>query len=142
MAALAANESATNSRRVKRKLQQNDAAGLPHGGNRRPFGYDRTKMLVVEDEAVVIRQLVARFLAGESTSSLATWLNESEIASASGQPWRTPTLTAIATSGRVAGSKRLRGEGGETLHQLRDVTKRFVQPWVILARMSALVSSL
>ena len=38
LSAVAANESATKSRRVKRKMDQNAEAGLPHGGYRRPFG--------------------------------------------------------------------------------------------------------
>ena len=42
--AVAANESATKSRRVKRKMEQNAAAGLPHGGYRRPFGYADDKI--------------------------------------------------------------------------------------------------
>jgi site-specific DNA recombinase len=37
LAAMAANESATKSRRVKRKMEQNAAAGLPHGGFARAF---------------------------------------------------------------------------------------------------------
>lgn len=37
LAAMDANEYATKSRLVKRELEQNAAAGLPHGGNRSPF---------------------------------------------------------------------------------------------------------
>jgi hypothetical protein len=44
--AVAANESATKSRRVKRKMEQNASAGLPHGGYRRPFGYADDKITI------------------------------------------------------------------------------------------------
>jgi site-specific DNA recombinase len=64
MAAVAANESAAKSRRVRRKLDQLAAEGRPHGGYRRPFGYEADKVTVRPDEAAVIRQLVARYLAG------------------------------------------------------------------------------
>lgn len=63
--AVAANESSTKSRRVKRKMLQNAEAGLPHGGYHRPFGYDDDKVTVRPDEAQVIRALAERFLAGE-----------------------------------------------------------------------------
>ncbi|MGB8651061.1 MAG: recombinase family protein [Mycobacteriales bacterium] len=108
--AVAANESATKSRRVKRKMLQNAEAGLPHGGYQRPFGFDEDKITVREDEAQVIRALAERFLAGESLRSLATWLDEQGVATVSGKPWRTPTLRALLASGRVAGLRDHQGQ--------------------------------
>jgi DNA invertase Pin-like site-specific DNA recombinase len=93
--AVATNESSTKSRRVKRKMLQNAEAGLPHGGYRRPFGYDDDKITVRQDEAQVIRPLAERFLAGESLRSLATWLEEQGVKTVSGKPWRTPTVRSI-----------------------------------------------
>jgi site-specific DNA recombinase len=110
LAAMAANESATKSRRMKRKNDQRAAAGLPHGGNLRPFGYDQTRMAIVEDEARIIRQMVARYLAGESTRSLAGWLQESGVSTVSGKPWITTSVKQILTSERIAGLRRHRGE--------------------------------
>jgi DNA invertase Pin-like site-specific DNA recombinase len=75
LGAMAAHEFATKSRRVKRKMEQNAAAGLPHGGWQRPFGFDEDKVTVRADEATIIRMLVARFLAGESLRSLAVWMD-------------------------------------------------------------------
>ena len=40
----------------------------------------------------MIRDMVARFLAGESLRSLATWLDDNEVRSVYGKPWRTTTL--------------------------------------------------
>lgn len=109
MAAVAAKESASKSRRVLRKLEQVAAEGRPHGGSARPFGYAQDKIAVVPEEAAVIRTLVARFLAGESSRSLAAWLDESEVATVSGKPWRTTTLKAILTSPRIAGLRQHQG---------------------------------
>lgn len=67
MAAVAANESASKSRRVARKAEQNAAEGKHHKGSVRPFGYESDFITVREAEAAVLRQLVARFVAGEST---------------------------------------------------------------------------
>lgn len=74
--AVAANESAAKSRRVKRKMEQNAAAGIPHGGAQRPFGYAADKVTLIPAEAEVIGTLAERYVAGESLRALATWLDE------------------------------------------------------------------
>lgn len=100
--AVAADESATKSRRVKRKLEQNATAGLPHGGFRRQFGYAEDKINVVPAEAEVIRTLAERLVAGESLRSLASWLEAKGITTGR---WR-----AVADHD-VAGAADLRAEG-------------------------------
>lgn len=110
LSAVAANESATKSRRVKRKMDQNAQAGLPHGGYRRPFGYEDDKITVKADEAQVIRDLAERLIAGESIRSLAMWLDNQGVKTVGGGPWRTPTLSALLTSGRIAGLREHRGQ--------------------------------
>jgi DNA invertase Pin-like site-specific DNA recombinase len=103
-AAVAANESAQKSTRIRRKIQQNVELGKPNGGAQRPFGYEPDKMTVRESEAEIIRQIVARFLAGESLRSLVTWMNVQEIPTmAKATEWRTPTLRQILAGGRIAG---------------------------------------
>ncbi len=54
--------SPTKSRRVRRKQEQNAAAGKPHKGSTRPFGYEADHVTIRQDEATVFRQIVARFL--------------------------------------------------------------------------------
>jgi site-specific DNA recombinase len=110
LAAVAANESATKSRRMKRKLDQRAESGLPHGGYSRPFGYADDKITVLPEEARVIRVLADRFIAGESLRSLATWLDEQGIRTVAGGPWRTPVLRAMLASGRIAGLREHRGQ--------------------------------
>ncbi|WP_230673314.1 recombinase family protein [Rathayibacter sp. Leaf248] len=106
VAAFAAKESARKSERVKRKIQQNVEAGKPNGGPIRPFGYEPDKITVRESEAEVIREIVPRFLAGESVRSLALWLNGRGIpTTGNAEEWRTPTLRALLTSGRIAGMR-------------------------------------
>jgi hypothetical protein len=110
MGAVAANESASKSRRVRRKMEQVAAEGRPHGGSQRPYGYAADKITVVAEEAAIIRTLVARFLAGESSRSLASWLEAQELSTVSGKPWRTGTLKAILISARIAGLRTHRGQ--------------------------------
>lgn len=110
MAAVAANESAAKSRRMRRKWEQNAAAGIPHGGSTRPFGYEADRMTVRPDEAEVVRQVVARYLAGESLRSLCTWLTEQGVSTVTGREWRSPTLRGLLRSGRIAGLREHLGE--------------------------------
>lgn len=110
-AAVAANESARKSERVKRKMQQNVEAGLPHGGSTRPFGYEDDRVTVREAEAKIIREVAARYLAGESMRSLANWMNDQAVPrTGKAEVWRTPTLRTILSSGRIAGLRDHKGK--------------------------------
>jgi site-specific DNA recombinase len=108
-AALAAKESAVKSRRVKRKLDQVAAEGRPHGGSNRPFGFEDDKITHKPNEVAIIRQLVARFLAGESTHSLTIWMNEQGVPTVRGGDWRTTSVSALLRSARLAGLREHRG---------------------------------
>jgi hypothetical protein len=109
-AAFAAKESGRRSARVARKMLANAEAGLPHGTAQRAFGYETGNMVVREDEAQIVRDLVARTIAGESMRSLAQWLNDHEIRTVSGKPWITTTLRALVQSGRIAGLREHKGQ--------------------------------
>lgn len=111
LVAVAANESATKSRRVLRKMEQNAAAGLPHagGGYHRPYGYGGDKITIRDEEAQVVRTMAERFLAGESTRSLARWAEAMGIRTTAGGSWRTDNVRMILTSGRIAGLREHRG---------------------------------
>ncbi|QXC59116.1 recombinase family protein [Aquihabitans sp. G128] len=110
LGAVAANESATKSRRVRRKMDEVAAAGRPHGGANRPFGFEPDKITHRPDEVEVIRRLVARYIAGESLASLTAWLAEAGIVTIAGGPWRTSTLRSLLRNGRIAGLREHRGE--------------------------------
>lgn len=109
MAAMAAHESSTKSRRILRKHADLAAQGRPNGGSRRPYGYEIDRVSVRQDEAEVIRTLAVRFLAGESLRSLCVWLNGEGIKGVTGSEWRSPTLRALLRSGRIAGLREHRG---------------------------------
>jgi DNA invertase Pin-like site-specific DNA recombinase len=110
LAAVAAEESTAKSRRVRRKLDEVAASGKPHGGYHRPFGYEIDKETVRESEAAVVREVVARFIAGESLRSLCMGLDAQGVRTVAGGGWRTSTLRAMLTSGRIAGLRRHRGQ--------------------------------
>ena len=110
MGAIAADESRTKSRRIRRKLDEVAASGRPHGGSRRPFGFENDRETHRPDEAEVIRTLTARFLAGESLRSLALWLDAEGITTVFDKPWRTTTIRDMLVSPRMAGLRQHRGE--------------------------------
>lgn len=114
MAAMAAKESADKSRRVARKHQQNAAEGKPHKGSVRPFGYEFDFVTIRADEAEVYRSLVARFLAGESTRSLTTWLNAEQVPTVKGSAWLTTTVRGMLVNPRYAGLRAHRGQAVAT----------------------------
>ena len=109
-AAVAAKESGRKSERIRRKHQQLAEQGRPNGGHYRPFGYEPDRVTVVESEAEVIRDLVARYVAGESLRSLAAWLNEQGVAPVGGRVWQTTSLRAMLASGRIAGLREHKGQ--------------------------------
>lgn len=63
------------SERHKRANEQRAKKGLPHKG-RRAFGYNADGLTVNEDEALVLKDIAAKFLSGYSYTQLADYLNE------------------------------------------------------------------
>lgn len=110
LSAVAANESARKSARTKRRIQQKAEAGLPNGGNRRPFGYERDRMTVIEAEAQLIRGAVDRFLARESMVAIMEWFTDQGVPTVDGGTWRTVTVRQMITNPRIAGWRVHNGE--------------------------------
>jgi DNA invertase Pin-like site-specific DNA recombinase len=133
-AAFAAKESGRKSARVRRKLLQNAEQGRPHG-SARPFGYDDDKVTVRESEAVVVRELVERYLAGQSLRSLTIWLNDAGVAPPVAESWQTTAVRNILCSGRIAGLREHHGQviGAAAWPAIITVAERDR----VLARMAA-----
>ncbi|VXC32011.1 hypothetical protein ARTHRO9AX_270002 [Arthrobacter sp. 9AX] len=122
LAAIASKESGRKSQRLQRKARQLAEQGLPNGGHHRPFGYEQDRMTVNEAEAEILRQAVARFLAGESSRSICSWLNEEGVQTTAGGSWQTMTLNALLKSARSLGCGSTKASwlrtlnGQESLH--------------------------
>jgi len=110
LGSIASKESAQKSDRVKAAARQRAEAGRVAGGGLRPFGFEPDRRTIRESEAEIIRQLVPRYIAGESLSSLATWLQEEDIPTVTGGQWRTPTVRALLQNPRYAGYRTYHGE--------------------------------
>ena len=95
-------QSADTARRVRDKHHAMQRAGIPTGGTR-PFGWKADKRTLEPVEAEVIREAVRRILAGAPLSALVIEFNERGVRSATGKPWRNPTLKGILRSPRLCG---------------------------------------
>lgn len=107
--AVARHEVEQQSRRIRRKVEELAAAGMPHTGGLRPFGYDVSRLQVVEEEAVLIRDAARRVLAKESLRSVTRGWNEKGIRSVTGRPWSVQSLRNVLLSPRMAGLVEHRG---------------------------------
>jgi site-specific DNA recombinase len=76
--------------------------GEPNGGHR-PFGFESDLITVREDEAAILRDLTARFLAGETQDALITELNRRGITTSNGKPWTRAGLKKVLTRQRNCG---------------------------------------
>lgn len=92
---------------VERQERANNAdakAGL-FGGGRRPYGYASNGIVVVPEEADVIRDCVAAVLAGVPVRRIAADLNERGIPTAYGNRWHPGPLANLLASPRIAGKR-------------------------------------
>jgi site-specific DNA recombinase len=105
-------ESEHRSARTKRAHQQIAEEGRWAGGVR-PFGYRPEAggtLRVDPTEAAVIREAVARIIAGELVGSVANDFTRRGIPTVKGAQWRTATLRRIITSPTIAGRRVVGGE--------------------------------
>ncbi len=109
--AAAKKESDDKARRVRRKHLELAQAGAWSGGGNRPFGYHTLtgKPVVDHQEADVVREMMARFLAGQSARSIAAWLRETNVPTVNKGVWRTNTVTGILTGAIIAGQREHHG---------------------------------
>ncbi|GAB2604356.1 recombinase family protein [Kocuria himachalensis] len=110
LAAVAANESDAKRRRGARKALEIAEAGRPMMGGPRPFGFLDDRVTHHPAEAPVIRQLARRALAGETLTSLASWLQNEGITTTQGKEWRTNTLRTVLTNPRMWGMRVHQGQ--------------------------------
>jgi site-specific DNA recombinase len=77
-------------------------AGEPNG-SARPFGFEADLITVREDEASILRDLTARFLAGETQDALIAELNARGITTSYGKRWTRAGLRQVLTRQRNCG---------------------------------------
>jgi len=90
------------STRTRRGKRLKAMAGEPNG-TLRPFGFEADRVTIREDEAVILRDLTARFLAGESQDALLKDLNARGITTSIDNRWSDVSLRALLVRQRNCG---------------------------------------
>ncbi len=100
-----AQQSADTARRVKRKHEAIQQAGIPVGGSR-PFGWLDDKRTLHPIESVELQKAIARFLDPEKGATLgeivSDW-NERGILTANGKRWQRRSLISVLRNPRLCG---------------------------------------
>lgn len=102
MVSMANKSSEDTARRVSRAALQRAQAGTPKTDGFRPYGYDRD-MHIVEAEAVVVREVAARIIAGDPVRAIASDLNARGIPPMRAAAWRNPAVKSIVRKPSIAG---------------------------------------
>lgn len=111
LGAVARQETEHKAERVSREAAQAARRGVPRG-SRRPFGYEDDKVTVRPEEAELVREAVARVLAGETVPAVARDWNRRGIPTPQGAAhgWSASTVVSILRNPRLCGLRAYKGE--------------------------------
>lgn len=111
-AAMDREESKKTSERIRDMKEHHAATGRFSGSGYRPYGYERNGVTIIEAEAGVIREMVARYLAGQGFRELARWLNAAEIPTTTGAvgKWQPASVYNLLGNARISGQRVHRGK--------------------------------
>jgi len=109
LASVARGEVERKGARQKRAQQQAAELGRPAGG-RRPFGYGKDGLTVLDDEAAAIREGYQHLLDGGSLKSIARRWNELGHTTTMGNPWERTAVRNVLMNPRYAGRRTYRGQ--------------------------------
>lgn len=118
LGAAARHEAEHKGERQRVAFAQAAAAGKPHIGGYRPFGYLDCRVRINVDEAALIREAARRLLAGETLRSIATDWNTRDVKTTGGKQWTGQAIKQIMTSARISGRREI---GRVKRHQLGNI---------------------
>ncbi len=94
--------------------KQRASDGKPHGGGNRSYGYrwdkEAKKLIVVPDEAKVIKKIVKKLTAGASLREVAKWLNSEDHTTTTGRRWTHQSVKQMISSPKLRGERIYHGE--------------------------------
>ncbi|MFI2350534.1 recombinase family protein [Streptomyces sp. NPDC019443] len=97
-------QSADTARRVARKHQALQQAGIPIGGQR-PFGWKEDKRTLDPYESKWLRQMVHWLLAGKPISAVIHELKKAGVSTASGHEWSREAIKVVMRNPRMCGCR-------------------------------------
>ena len=126
--AVAAEEARKTGQRMRRKKQELAERGLPSGGGRRAFGWERDGQTVRESEAALIREAAEVVLRGGSLRGIATDWEARGVQTVGGGTWRPNSVKAVLRNPRNAG---LRQHGREVVGTTKAGRPAFGRPIIV-----------
>jgi DNA invertase Pin-like site-specific DNA recombinase len=102
LVAAAAKQSADTSRRVKRKHEAMQQAGIPSGGTR-PFGWNEDKRTLHPTESREVRKAVRRILTGASVGNIVSDWNRRGLLTTRGNRWHRQSVLDVLRNPRMCG---------------------------------------
>src|SRR5688572_19748945 len=108
LGSIARYESEHRSERIRAKMAELARAGKVGGGGNRPFGFERDRLHVRADEALLIQEAAQRVLAGDSLYSIVQDWADRGVPTVSGARWSTTHLKTFLCSPRIAGLREHR----------------------------------
>ncbi|MDR1635583.1 MAG: recombinase family protein [Bifidobacteriaceae bacterium] len=109
LVAMANKSSADTARRVARAAKQQAVEGAWHGG-RPPFGYraEGGRLVVVPEQAALVREAATRILAGETVYRVLTDWRERGVRTSSGAVWTDRSLKIVLRACSIKGVREYR----------------------------------
>ena len=96
-------------RRLNDAMVEQAQQGRPHTGKRR-YGYDKSGMVVIPEEAEIVREVFTRYVDGQTSHAIARSLVERGLTTALGKTWNSNNVLNLLDSHHVAGIRMFRGE--------------------------------
>ncbi len=103
-------ESEHKADRIRSKARELAKAGKLGGGGTRPFGYNKGRLTINEDEALLVKEAAVRLLAGEGVRTIMNDWTRRDVSTVKGRPWQASIFRKMMMSGRIAGWREHRGE--------------------------------
>ena len=98
------------SRRQRDAIEDRARAGRPHNAPRRPYGYARDGVTIIESEATIVREIFARHLDGDTPRQIAQDLAARGELTTMGNPWQPHTVRDLLKSRHLTGIRVFRGQ--------------------------------
>lgn len=104
-AAMACREVENTARRLRSKYDRLAEQGIARLGGRggRAYGFEPDGLRVRDIDAVIIREVAGRVLAGEPMGAIVRDLNQRQVTTVTGAPWTHGSLKKVLTKPRMAG---------------------------------------
>jgi site-specific DNA recombinase len=91
------------SRRMKEAMVDRARDGLPHTGRHRVYGYSKDGMIIIPDEAAIVKWIFESFLAGMTPYAIAENLNRRKVTTGNGLLWTINGVLRVLDSRHAAG---------------------------------------